>query len=133
MACILRVTHIHRNQLPHLYKTPKAEIKDFTIIDRNSNTLHHQAKETLHIHIKDPSLYQHTSKVKITTVFNKLLKPYTQLVQPYTSTPHPNQPSSSLGLSTQKTTDTSQLLHLYLQLECPPCVHTFQTSRQLNL
>ena len=34
----------------------KAELKCFTIIDKDSNTLHCHAKEVLHIHIKDPSL-----------------------------------------------------------------------------
>ena len=43
-------------------KHPKAELKDFTIIARKSNTLHHQAKETLHIHIKDPSLNRNTNR-----------------------------------------------------------------------
>ena len=53
----------HRNQTTsairnhHIStKHPKAELKDFTIIDRESNTLHCQANEALHICIKDPSL-----------------------------------------------------------------------------
>ena len=45
------------------------------IIDRESNTLHHQAKGALHIHIKDPSLNRNIGKVRIPSVFNKLLKP----------------------------------------------------------
>ena len=62
----------HRNQTTsairnhHIStKHPKAELKDFTIIDRESNTLHHQAKEALHICIKDPSLNRNIGKVRI--------------------------------------------------------------------
>ena len=40
---------------------------------------------------------------------------------------------SSLGLLTQKTINTSHLLDIHLQQKCHPYVHTFQTSRQLNL
>ena len=59
-------------------KHPKAEFKDFTIIDRESNTLHCQAKEALHICLKDPSLNRNIGKVRIPSVFNKLLKPSRQ-------------------------------------------------------
>ena len=72
----------HRNQMTSAIrnhhtstKHPKAELKDFTKIDRESNTLHHQAKEALHIHIKDPSLNRNIGEVIIPSVFNKLLKP----------------------------------------------------------
>ena len=72
----------HRNQTTsairnhHIStKHPKAELKDFTKIDRDSNTLHHQAKEALHICVKDPSLNKNIGKVRIPTIFNKLLKP----------------------------------------------------------
>ena len=68
---------------------PKAELKYFTTIDRESNTLHHQAKEALHIHIKDPSLNRNIGKVRIPSVFNKLLKPPTQLAFPCSSVPTP--------------------------------------------
>ena len=54
-------------------KHPKVKLKDFKIIDRESNTLHHWAKEALHIFIKDPSLTRNTGKVRIPSVFNKLL------------------------------------------------------------
>ena len=99
----------HRNQTTsairnhHIStKHPKAELKDFTIIDRESNTLHHQAKEALHICIIPP-------------VFNKLLKPSRQLELPHSSIPHPRGAPSSLGLSTEKTINTSHLLDLHLQ------------------
>ena len=59
-------------------KHPKAELKDFAIIDRDSNTLHHQAKEALQIYIKDPSLNRNIDKVRIPSVFKKLLKPSRQ-------------------------------------------------------
>ena len=100
----------HRNQTTsairnhHIStKHPKAELTDFTIIDRESNTLHHQAKEALHICIKDPSLNRNIGKVRIPTVFNKLLKLPRQLEPPYSSIPPPKGAPSLLGLSTQKT------------------------------
>ena len=68
-------------------KHPKAELKDFTIIDRDSNTLHHQANEALHICIKDPSLNRNIGKVRILSVFNKHLKPPRQLELPLSSIP----------------------------------------------
>ena len=84
----------HRNQTTsairnhHIStKHPKAELKDFTIIDRESNTLHHRAKEALHIHIKDPSLNRNIGKVRIPTVFNKLLKLPRQLEPLHSSIP----------------------------------------------
>ena len=68
-------------------KCPKAELKDFRIIDRERNTLHHLAKEALHIHIKHPSLNRNIGKVRIPSVFNKLLKPSRQLELPHSSIP----------------------------------------------
>ena len=72
----------HRNQTTtairnhHIFiKHPNAELKDFIIIDRDINTLHHQAKEALQICFKDPSLNRNTGKVRIPSVFSKLLKP----------------------------------------------------------
>ena len=66
----------HRNQTTsairnhHIStKHPKAELKDFTIIDRDSNALHHQTKEALHICIKDQSLNRNTGKDRIPSVF----------------------------------------------------------------
>ena len=68
----------HRNQTAsairnhHIStKHPKAELKDFTIIDRKRNTLHHWAKVALHIHIKDPSLNRNIGKVRIPSVFKE--------------------------------------------------------------
>ena len=84
----------HRNQTTsairnhHIsIKNPKADLKDFTMIDRVSNTLHCQAKEVLHIHIKDPSLNRNIGKVRIPSVFNKLLKPSRQLELPTSYAP----------------------------------------------
>ena len=112
----------HRNQTTsairnhHIStKHPKAELKDFTIIDRESSTLHHQAKEALHIHIKDPSLNRNIGKVRISSVFNKFLKPYRQLEFPHNSIPLPKGASFSIGLSRHKTINTSHLLDLHLQ------------------
>ena len=82
----------HRNQTTSVIrnhhistKHPKAGLKDFAIIDRESNSLHHQAKEALHICIKDPSLNRNIGKVRIPSVFNKLLKPSRQLELPHSS------------------------------------------------
>ena len=57
-----------------LQKTQKAELKDLKIIDRDSNTQHHQGKEELHICIQDPSVnsqnpfsIQETSQTSHTT------------------------------------------------------------------
>ena len=101
---------------PHIStKHPKAELKDFTIIDRNSNTLHHWAKEALHICIKDPSLNRNIGKVRIPSVFNKLLKPPRQVELPHSSIPLTKGTPSLLGLSMQKTINTSHLLDLHLQ------------------
>ena len=94
---------------------PKAGHKDFTIIDRDNNTLHHQAKEAIHIHIKDPSLNRNIGKVRIPSVFNKLLKPTRQLGLPHSSIPPPKEAPSLLFLLTQKTINTSHLLDLHLQ------------------
>ena len=95
----------HRNQTTgpirnhHISTThQKAELKDFTITDRDSNTLHHQGKEALYIHIKDPSLNRNIGKVRIPSVFNKLLKPPTQLELPHSYIPHPRGAPSLLGL-----------------------------------
>ena len=86
--------------------------KDFTLIDRDSNTLHHQAKETLHICIKDPSLNRNIAKVRIPSVFNKLLKPPRQLKLPHSSMPHPR----------------GNLLHLVFQHKGKLTLYTFLIS-----
>ena len=110
----------HRNQTTsairnhHIStKLPKAELKDFTIIDREHNTLYHQAKEALHICIKDPSFNRNIGKVRIPSVFNKLLKPPRQLELPHSSILHLRGAPSSLGLSTQKTTCHTFLISIY--------------------
>ena len=112
----------HRNQTTSVIrnhhistKHPKAELKAFTIIDRESNTLHHCKEEALHIHIKDPSLNRNIGKVRIPSVFNKLLKPSRQLELPHSSIPPSNWAPSVLGLSTQKAINTSHLPDLHLQ------------------
>ena len=96
-------------------KHPKGKLKDFTIIDRHNNTLHHQVKEALHIHIKDPSLNRNFGKVRFPSVFNKLLKPPRQLELLHSYIPPPKRAPSLLGLSTQKTINTLHLLDLHLQ------------------
>ena len=108
-----QTTSVIRNHISTNYS--KAELKDFTIIDRDSNALHHQAKEALHICIKDPSLNRNIGTVRIPSVFNKLLKPPRQLELPHSSIPPPKGAPSSLGLLTQKTINTSHLLDLHLQ------------------
>ena len=84
-----QTTSAIRNHHISSTKHPKAELKDFPIMDRESNTLHHQAKEALHIHIKDPSLNRNIGKVRIPSVFNKLLKPTRQLELSHSSIPPP--------------------------------------------
>ena len=83
-------------------KHPKAELKNFTIIDREGNTLYCWAKEAVHIGIKDLSLNRNFCKVRIISVFNKLLKPSRQLELPHSYIPHPRVAPSSLGLSAQR-------------------------------
>ena len=87
----------HRNQTTsairnhHIStKHAKVELNYFTIIDRESNTLHCQAKEALHICIKDPSLNKNIHKVRIPSVFNNLIKHSRQLELPHSSIPPPN-------------------------------------------
>ena len=129
----------HRNQTTstirnhHIStKHPKAELKDFTILDRESNTLHCPAKEALHIRIMDPSLNRNIGKVRIPSVFNKPLKPPRQLEIPHSSIPHPGGHLLQLVFRHKR----QLTLHTFLisiYNKCHPYVHTFQTSRQLNL
>ena len=97
-------------------KHPKAELKDFTIIDRDREQ--HPSplskRSTSHLYQRSITQQKHC-KVRIPSVFNKFLKPPRQLELPHSSIPHPRGAPSSLGLSTQKTTNTSHLLDLHLQ------------------
>ena len=109
----------HRNQTTSairnhniITKHPKAEHQDFTIIDRGRNTIHHRAKEALHIHIEDQSLNGTIGKVRIPSVFNKLLKPHTQLEYSHSSILPPKGAPSSCGLSFNTKNNTSHLLDL---------------------
>ena len=109
----------HRNQSTsairnHHFSTkhPKAELKDFTVIDRESNRLHHQTKEALHICIKDSSLNKNIGKVRIHSVYNKYLKPSRQLEPPHSSIPHLR----------------GHLLHLVFQHKRQLTLHTFLIS-----
>ena len=111
----------HRNQTTsairnhHIStKHPKAELKGFTIIDRDSNTLHHQAKEAFTLVSKIHHINRNIGKVRILSVFNILLKHHTQLEKPHSSIPHARE-APSLGLSTQNTINTSHFLDLHLQ------------------
>ena len=113
--------------------TQKQNLKDFTVIERDSNTLHYWANEVLHICIKDPSFKRYIGKVRIPSVFNKLLKPHTQLEHPHSSIPPPKQGTFFTWSLNTKTINSSHLLDLHLQKKCHPYVHTFQISSQLNL
>ena len=126
----------HRNQTTsairnhHIStKHPKAELKDFTVIDRENNTLYHQAKEALHIWIKDPSLNRNTGKVRTAPVFNKLPSPQTQLQSYSAPSLHPREHFLHLVFQNNKELTPSLISiykhHLY--------VYTYQTSRQQNL
>ena len=86
----------HRNQTTsnsrnhHIStKHPIAELTDFTIMDRDRNAIHCQAREALHIHMKDPSLNRNIGKIRIPSVYNKLLNPPRLLELPHSSIPHP--------------------------------------------
>ena len=110
----------HRNQTTsairnHQISTKylKAELKDFTIIDRESNALHCQVKEALHIHIKDPSLNRNIGKIRIPSVLNKLLKPPRQLELLHSSILPPK---------------GGHLLHLVFQHKRQLTLHTFLIS-----
>ena len=82
----------HRNQTTssirnhHIStKHPKAEFKGFTIIDRvTPYTIEQRSTSYLY---QDPSLNRNIGKVGIPSVFNKLLKPPTQLELPHSSIP----------------------------------------------
>ena len=54
-------------------------------MDGESNDLHYQEKEAIHICIADPSFNRNIGKVRISSVFNKLLKPHTQIEHPHSS------------------------------------------------
>ena len=126
----------HRNQTTRAIRNhhisteyPKAE--DFTIIDRESNTLHHQAKEALPIRIKDSSLNRNIGKVRIPSVFNKLLKPPRHLELSYSSIP-PTQGGHLLHLVFQHKRQLT--LHTFLiSIYNRSIIPMFITSRQLNL
>ena len=70
------------------------------------------AKEALHIHIKDPSLNRNIGKVRIPSVFNKLLKPPRQIELPHSSIPHLR----------------GHLLHFVFQHKRQLTLHTFLIS-----
>ena len=107
----ISATKNHHISTKHL----KSELKDFTIIDRDSNTLQHWGKEALHICIKDLLLNRNIGKVRIPSAFNELLKSPRQLELPYSSMPPPKGAPSLLGLSTQKIINTSHFLDLHLK------------------
>ena len=95
-------------------KHPEAEHKDFTKTETATPYTIEQKKHFTFVS-KDPSLNRNLDKVSIPSVFNKLLKPPRQLKLLHRSIPHPRGASSLLGLSTQKTINTSHLLDLHLQ------------------
>ena len=93
----------HRNQTTsairnhHIStKYPKAEIKDFTIIDREQHPAPLSKRSTSHSYQRS-SLNRNNGKVRIPSVFNKLLKPSRQLELPHSSIPPPKGAPSSLG------------------------------------
>ena len=109
----------HRNQTTsairnhHIStKHPKGELKDFIIIDRESNTLHHQAKEALHIHIKDHHSAETLAKsesLQYSTNFSSL----------------PDNQNLHIVLSP---TQGEHLLHLVFQNKRQLALHTFLIS-----
>ena len=125
----------HRNQTTsairnhHIStKHPKAELKDFSIID--IKTLHYWAKEELHICIKNPLLNRNIGKVRIPSVFNKHLKPLRQLELPHSSIPYSRGASSSCDLSTWKTINTS---HIFVSIYNGSIISIFTPFKRKNL
>ena len=114
----------HRNQVTsatRFYtKYTKAEFKDFTIIDRDSNTLHCQGKWTLQICTKDPLLNRNIGKVRIPSAFNKLLNPCTQLGNPHSFIPPPKGALFHLVFQNKRQlTPHLHNLHLAIEVSCP--------------
>ena len=87
---------------PHLHKTPK------TPKSRRSK------RSTSHSY-QDPSTQYKQWQSQNPFSIQQTLKPPTQLELPHSSIPYPRGEPSSLGLSTQKTINTSHLLDLHLQ------------------
>ena len=109
----------HRNQTTsairnhHIStKHPKAELKDCTITDREQHPIPLSKRSTSHLY-QGSITQQNNGKVRIPSVFKKLLKPPRQLELLHRSIPHPRGTPSSLGLLTQKTINTSHLLDLH--------------------
>ena len=113
-------------------KHPKGELKNFTIVDRDSNTLHHWAKEGLYICIKNPSLNRNIGKVRIPSLFNTLLKPHTQLKQ------HPPPKEGTFITWSSNTKDNWHFTPSWClsTIEVPSlCLHlsSFKTTESLDL
>ena len=84
-------------------QTPKTELKRFHNKTKTATPYTVEQKKHFQIFIKNPSLNWNTGKVKIPSVFNKLLNLPRQLELPHSSIPPPKGASSLFGLSTQKT------------------------------
>ena len=110
--------------------------EDFTIIDRDKNTLHHQTKEALYIDIKDPSLNRNIGKVRNPSVFNKLLKPTRQLELPHSCIPHPRGHLLYLVIQHRRQlTLHTFLISIYNRSVIPMCLHlsNFKTTEPFDL
>ena len=94
--------------------TQNENLKRFLNNRQRQQHLYCQENVALHIHIKDPSLNRNIGKVRIPSVFNKLLKPPRQLELPHSSIPPPTQ-----GL---------HLLYLVFQHKRQLTLHTFLIS-----
>ena len=92
-------------------KHQKAELKDFTIIERDSNTLHSQAKGALHIHIKAHHSTETLSKSEYLQ-YSKNFWILTQLEHSHSLSSHPR----------------GHLPHLVFQHKIQLTLHTFLIS-----
>ena len=128
----------HRNQTTsairnhHIStKHPKAELKDFTIIDRESNSLHHWAKRsTSHLYQRPITQQKHWQSQNSYNI--QQTSQTFQTTRTSTIVLSPTQGGHLLYLVFQY---KRQLIikHLTPSKKCHLHLHTFQTSRQLNL
>ena len=95
----------HRNQTTSAIRNhhistnyPEVELKDFKNNRQRQQHLTPSSKRSTSHLYQNPSLNRNIGKVRIPSVFNKLLTLHTQLEQPHSSIPHPRGVHSSLGL-----------------------------------
>ena len=118
------------SHLKLILKSPldNSELDNFTITDMRQQHPTPLRAKALHFHIKDPLLNRNIGKVRIPSVFNKLLTPHTQLKQPHSSST-PLKGGTFFTWSFNAKDNTSHLPDLHLQYKCHPCAHTFHNIK----